>query len=77
VPLGPRACLVRLSLAMPAGAGGGPPDAEECRYLLAGARRGLGEDQPIWEGLAETPRFAPVPGDAAVTGFRRFSEGFE
>lgn len=77
VPLGPRACITRLSLVLPERAGGGLPDPDECHYLLAGARRGLSEDQPIWEGLAETPRFAPVPGDDAVTGFRNFCERFE
>lgn len=72
VPTGPRRCVIRLSLVLPASEPGTPPDAAACRYLLDGARRGLAEDRPIWEGLADAPPFRPVPGDAGVEAFRTF-----
>ncbi|WP_374147200.1 aromatic ring-hydroxylating dioxygenase subunit alpha [Sphingomonas sp. 28-63-12] len=75
VPAGPRQCVVRLSLVLPPGDNGAPPDAAACRYLLDGARRGLMEDKPIWEAMVDDPPFAPVAGDAGVTGFRAFCAG--
>lgn len=74
VPAAEGGCVVRLSLLMPPGPGAAAPDAAACRYLIAGAERGLNEDRPIWEAMARPERTSWTPEDHAVVAFRRFCE---
>ncbi len=67
---------VRLSLAMPAGAGGAPPSEEMCHYLLRQSKTGLEMDQVVWEHLIPdaTPHYTAA--DAAVVAFQTFCDRF-
>jgi hypothetical protein len=76
-PLSPRECVVRLSVAIPAGPGGAAPSQERCSYLLRQAQVGLEKDLVIWEHLSHDtpPRFTAE--DASVIAFRRYLRQLE
>lgn len=71
-PVAPRRGVARLSIAVPSGPGGAPPDADRCEYLLRQMQSGLEKDQRVWDRMVlDTPnRFAPE--DASVVAFRQF-----
>lgn len=70
VPIGPRSCVIRLSMALPNR--GTPPTEEECRFLLRQSKEGLLKDQVIWDGLDLDAPQNFTTNDQAVIAFRRF-----
>jgi 3-ketosteroid 9alpha-monooxygenase subunit A len=75
-PLAPRECLVRLSVAVPAGPGGVAPDTERCEYLIAQMQRGLEQDLVIWRHLSVGAPQRYTVEDAPVAAFRRYVNRF-
>lgn len=69
-------CVIRLSLALPRSrfAGGPPPSVYE--PLLAHSRRGLEEDQVVWENLSPSTVPSWTVDDHPSVEFFRFCEAF-
>ncbi len=76
-PTADGGCAIRMSLAVPAGPGGEPPDAERCRYLLRQSQAGIEQDIPIWEHLVAGAPNRLAAGDATIAGYREFCRRFE
>jgi nitrite reductase/ring-hydroxylating ferredoxin subunit len=69
-------CVVRVSLVMPADAGGRLPAAPLCEYLLQQSHAGLEKDRLVWEHLGQSAPCRYTAQDASVLAFRRFCHRF-
>lgn len=68
--------LIRLSIAMPYGPGGEPPDPDTSRTILEFESFGLEQDRPVWENLAHDIEPRWTGDDATVLAFRKWCERF-
>jgi 3-ketosteroid 9alpha-monooxygenase subunit A len=75
MPTAEHECIIRLSIAVPAGADGAAPNAERCSYLIHQCKLGIESDLVVWEHLQ--PAFAAryAPEDRVVVQFRKFLSG--
>jgi hypothetical protein len=64
--------LIRLAIAVSAGAGGAAPDPELCEYLLRQARSGVENDVVIWNRLSLDSPSHYTDEDHCVVEFRRY-----
>jgi 3-ketosteroid 9alpha-monooxygenase subunit A len=69
-------CLLRFSLALPSAKYGPRPDEKMCAMLLASSRRGLEDDQAIWEHLSPTAAHRLNPQDRGVIAFQNYCQRF-
>lgn len=77
VPVDPGICELRLSVMLPIGEAGRPPEPDGVRYLLRQAEAGIDKDTLVWENLADGGAIGQAaPFDGPVLGFRQFCEGF-
>lgn len=70
-------CVIRVSLAVPAGPDGAPPAEPRVRALLRDSRTSIEQDMAIWEHLPQTradQRF--TPDDDMIREYYRFCERF-
>jgi 3-ketosteroid 9alpha-monooxygenase subunit A len=75
-PLSPMECTIRLTIAVPAGAGNTASEAARREYVLTQARKGLELDLEIWRNLAPDAPARYAPEDAPVIAFRRYVSRF-
>lgn len=75
-PIAPRACIIRLSLILPASPPGAPPDRADCEHLLEHSRMGLERDLAIWKHLASDAPQRLRDDDGPVVEFSRFVRRF-
>jgi hypothetical protein len=75
-PLPDGDCVIRLSLALPPTADGGPPRPELIDFLLRRSRAGLDRDRVVWEHLSPTSTARYTALDAPVREFREFCARF-
>jgi 3-ketosteroid 9alpha-monooxygenase subunit A len=68
-PIGDSECLIRVSLALPTGAG--QPDPAYARALLRDSRTSIEQDRAIWENL-DTRYTRQAPDDDLVRAFYAF-----
>ncbi|HET7081876.1 MAG TPA: Rieske 2Fe-2S domain-containing protein [Chloroflexia bacterium] len=76
-PITENDCLVRFSLAVPAGEGSTPPSEEFCQRVLRESKSGLEQDQVIWENMSINAPCHYTAMDAAVLAFKEFCRPFE
>ena len=70
-----RASTVRLTLILPDGPGGEPPNEHFAKDLIAASRSGMDQDCAIWDHIdLSAPQFKPE--DKAAVGFQEFCRSF-
>lgn len=69
-------CMIRLSLALPHAHYGPKPNEQFTSYLLAQSRKGLTDDQLMWENLSTTAPQRLTVHDRAIIAFQSFCRSF-
>lgn len=75
-PNGDGTCTVRVSLAIPAGAGGAPPDPQAVRSLLRDSKLAYEQDKAVWDNLVPGAPQRLAPEDGLVLAFHEYCRGF-
>lgn len=69
-------CMIRLSLALPHAHYGPVPDKQFAGYLLTQSRKGLTDDQLMWENLSPSAPQRLTVHDKAIIAFQNFCRSF-
>lgn len=75
-PNGDGTCTVRVSLAIPAGPGGAPPDPQSVRALLRDSKLAYEQDKAVWENLVPGAPQRFAPGDDLVLAYHEYCRAF-
>jgi hypothetical protein len=69
-------CTIRVSVALPAGPGGEPPDPQLVRALLRDSKLAYDQDVTVWENLIPGAPSRFDTGDELIVAFRKFCKTF-
>ncbi|HZH13073.1 MAG TPA: Rieske 2Fe-2S domain-containing protein [Archangium sp.] len=75
-PVSAEECVLRVSVAAPAGPAGAPPAEEPIRALLRDSRAAIEQDKAIWEHLARDFPSRYTPEDRILLAFYEFCRRF-
>lgn len=70
-------CMIRLAVALPRPQDGPPPNEQFARYLITQSRKGLTDDQVMWEHLSPSAPQRLTRHDHPVEAFQTFCRSFK